>query len=183
MNTESDELLREPPVAGNEVDTLLGSLERVRRIFIWKCGDLSSAGLRAKLPPSDMTLGGMVKHMAAVEEEYFSHRLFGRELGPPWDTADWDADRDWEWHSAGEDSPDELYALWHKAVKLSRANVAEALAAGGLDRPGGFTWPDGRTPSMRRLIIDIIEEYARHAGQADLIRESVDGVVGEDPPE
>ena len=59
--------------------------------------------------------------------------------------------------------------------------VAEAIAGGGLDRPACYTWPDGRTPSLRRLLIDMIEEYARHVGHADLIRESVDGLVGEDP--
>jgi hypothetical protein len=66
-------------------------------------------------------------------------------------------------------------------VGRSRTLVAEAIAGGGLDRLASFTWPDGRTPSLRRLLIDMIEEYARHVGHADLIRESVDGLVGEDP--
>ena len=57
------------------------------------------------------------------------------------------------------------------------------LADGGLDRLSALTWPDGRTPSLRRLLIDMIEEYARHVGHADLIREAVDGLVGEDSPE
>jgi hypothetical protein len=60
--------------------------------------------------------------------------------------------------------------------------IAEALAEGGLDRLSSSTWPDGRAPSLRRTLIDVIEEYARHVGHADLIRESVDGLVGEDPP-
>jgi hypothetical protein len=72
-------------------------------------------------------------------------------------------------------------SLWQDAVDRSRTLVAEAAAAGGLDRLADFTWPDGRTPSLRRLIVDMIEEYARHVGHADLIRESVDGLVGEDP--
>jgi hypothetical protein len=59
--------------------------------------------------------------------------------------------------------------------------VAAAVADGGLDRPAAFTSPDGRSPSLRRLITDMIEEYARHVGHADMIRESVDGLVGEDP--
>jgi hypothetical protein len=94
----------------------------------------------------------------------------------------WDADRDWEWHSAADDTPEQLYALWHDAVARSRSLVAEALADGGLDRLARRTWPDGRAPSLRRVLIDTIEEYARHVGHADLIRESVDGLVGEDPP-
>jgi uncharacterized damage-inducible protein DinB len=175
--------MREPPAAGNEVDTLLGSLERQRRTFAWKCGNLDAAGLQASLKPSTMTLGGLLKHMAVVEDYYFSVKLHGRAQHPPFDIAPWDTDPDWEWHSAAADSPAELMSLWKEKVARSRVLVAEAIADRGLDRPAEFTWPDGRTPSLRRLLIDMIEEYARHTGHADLIRESVDGLVGEDPAE
>jgi uncharacterized damage-inducible protein DinB len=183
MGSDNDTVMHEPPAAGNEVDTLLGSLERQRRTFAWKCGNLDAAGLRATLGPSTMTLGGLLKHLAAVEDYYFSVKLHGRGQHPPFDTAPWDADRDWEWHSAAADSPAELMSLWKEVVARSRAQVAEAIADGGLDRPASFTSPHGQAPSLRRLLIDIIEEYARHTGHADLIRESVDGLVGEDPPE
>jgi len=181
MDSGSDATLREPPMAGNELDTLLGALERQRGYVAWKCGNLDSAGLRATLGPSSVSLGGLLKHMAAVEANMFSVRLHGRDPGPPWNTVDWDADPNWEWRSAAEDSPEQLVGLWRDAVGRSRILVAEAVADGGLDRLASFTWPDGRTPSMRRLLIDMIEEYARHVGHADLIRESVDGLVGEDP--
>jgi pimeloyl-ACP methyl ester carboxylesterase len=171
----------EPPAAGDETATLLGSLDRQRTILAWKCGGLDEAGLGATLAPSSMTLGGLLKHLALIEDHYLSVRLFGRDPAPPWDTVDWDADPDWEWHSAAEDSPEELYALWQDAVARSRSAVTEALADRGLDRLT-LAWPDGRAPSLRRLLIDMIEEYARHVGHADLIRESVDGLVGEDPP-
>ena len=59
--------------------------------------------------------------------------------------------------------------------------LSEALAAGGLEQVTRWTWPNGRAPSLRRVMIDIIEEYARHVGHADLFRESVDGLTGEDP--
>jgi hypothetical protein len=172
----------EPPVAGDETATLLGSLERQRATLAWKCGGLDASGLGATLAPSSITLGGLLKHLALVEDDYFSRRLLGRELGPPWDTGDWDADPDWEWHSAAEDTPEQLVTLWQDAVARSRSAVAEALADGGLERLARRTWPDGRAPSLRRILIDLIEEYARHVGHADLIRESVDGLVGEDPP-
>jgi hypothetical protein len=173
----------EPPLAGDETATLLGSLDRERAIFAWKCGELDAAGLSATLTPSSMTLGGLLKHLAFVEDEYFSRRLLGRDLGPPWDTVDWDVDPDWEWNSAAEDSPEQLYALWQDAVACSRSAVAEALADGGLDRlVTGITNSRGESPSLRRILIDLIEEYARHVGHADLIRESVDGLTGEDPP-
>ncbi len=172
----------EPPVAGDETATLLGSLERQRATFAWKAGELDSAGLRAKVGASSMTLGGLLKHLALVEDHYFTFKLHGRKLGAPWDAVDWDADPDWEWHSATRDSPEDLYALWKSAVERSRASVDEALATGGVDQLAKFTWPDGRTPSLRRILIDLIEEYARHTGHADLIRESIDGLVGEDRP-
>ena len=171
-----------PPVAGDETATLLGSLERQRATLAWKCGGLDAAGLRATVAASSITLGGLLKHLALVEDDYFTRRLHGRELGPPWDTVDWDADPDWEWHSAAEDTPEQLQTLWQDAVARSRSAVTEALADGGLGQLARRTWPDGRSPSLRRILIDLIEEYARHAGHADLIRESVDGLVGEDPP-
>ena len=183
MSDDSETILREPPDAGNEIDTLVGSLERQRRTFAWKCGDLDAAGLRATRPPSTMTLGGLLKHLAAVEDYYFSVKLHGREQHSPFDTAPWDDDPDWEWQSAAGDSPAELMSLWQQTVGRSRVLVAEAMADGGLDRLASQTSPDGRTPSLRRLLIDLIEEYARHTGHADLIRESVDGLVGEDPPQ
>jgi hypothetical protein len=181
MDSDTDAVLREPPMAGDELGTLLGALERQRRYVAWKCGNLDSAGLRATLAPSTVTLGGLLKHLAVVEDDVFSVKLHGQDRRPPWDTVDWDADPDWEWRSAAADSPGQLMSLWQEGVGRSRTLVAEAIADGGLDQPASFTWPDGRTPSLRRLLMDMIEEYARHVGHADLIRESVDGLVGEDP--
>jgi hypothetical protein len=128
-----------------------------------------------------MTLGGLLKHLALVEDHTLGGKLLGRPYGPPWDTVDWDADPDWEWHSAAQDPPEQLMSLWQEAVARARASVAEAIAAGGLDFAGAQAWPDGRRPSLRRLLIDMVEEYARHVGHADLIRESIDGLTGEDP--
>ncbi len=181
MNSDSDAILREPPVAGNELDTLTGTLERLRGYVAWKCGNLDAAGLRATLGPSTMTLGGLLKHLALVEDDMFCVKLHGADRSPPWDTVDWDADPDWEWRTAAEDSPEQLMSLWQETVGRSRTLVADAVADGGLDRPAEFTSRGGQAPSLRRLLVDMIEEYARHVGHADLIRESVDGVVGEDP--
>jgi hypothetical protein len=171
-----------PPIAGDETATLLGSLERQRAILAWKCGGLDATGLTATVGASSMTLGGLLKHLALVEDEYVSVRLLGREPGPPWDRVDWDADPDWEWHSAAGDTPEQLMTLWQGAVSRSRSAVAEALAGGGLEQLARFTSSRGESPSLRRILIDLIEEYSRHVGHADLIRESVDGLTGEDPP-
>jgi hypothetical protein len=169
-------------MAGDETATLLGSLERQRTTLAWKCGGLDAAGLRARLAPSSITLGGLLKHLAAVEATTFSWKLLGRSPGAPWEGVDWDADPDWDWNSAAEDNPEQLYSLWQGAVDRSRSVVAEALANGGLDQLGRITNSRGESPSLRRILIDLIEEYARHVGHADLIRESIDGLVGEDPP-
>ena len=172
----------EPPIAGDETATLLGSLERQRATFAWKCGGLDAAGLQANVGTSSITLGGLLKHLALVEDDYFTGRILGRALGHPWDEADWNADPSWEWNSAGRDSPEDLYAIWRDAVARSRAVMDDVLAEGGVDQLTKFTTEDGRSPSVRRILIDLIEEYARHVGHADLIREAVDGLVGEDPP-
>src|SRR5882757_11557605 len=109
----------EPPIAGDETATLLGSLDRQRATLAWKCGGLDAAGLRATVGASPMTLGGLLKHLALVEDDHFSRKLLGRDPGAPWDTVDWDADPDWEWRSAAADSPGELMALWQDAVARS----------------------------------------------------------------
>ena len=181
VDTDDGALVREPPVSGTEAETLLGSLERLRGYVAWKCGGLDAPGMRATLGPSTMTLGGLLKHLALVEDDMFSVKLHGRPMCPPFDAVDWDADRDWEWRTAADDTPEQLMTLWRETVGRSRRLTGEALTDGGLDRPAAYSWPDGRTPSLRRLLVDMIEEYARHVGHADLIRESVDGLVGEDP--
>ena len=170
------------PIAGDETATLLGALEREREIFAWKCGGLDAAGLQTTLGPSTITLGGLIKHLALVEDEYFSNRLLGRAPGPPWNSVDWDADPNWEWRSAASESPEQLIALWQGAVARSRSAVSDVLSRGGLGQLASYTNARGESPSLRRILIDIIEEYGRHNGHADLIRESVDGLVGEEPP-
>jgi uncharacterized damage-inducible protein DinB len=178
--TELDEQGRpEPPPAGDEIETLVGFLDFHRATLAWKSGGLDAAGLTATVGTSTMTLGGMLKHMAWVEDYWFSRRLHGRDPAPAWESVDWEADPDWEWNSATEDSPEELLELWQEAVERSRSLVAEALADDGIDRLAQRPWLDGRSPSLRWILVHMIEEYARHNGHADLIRESIDGLVGE----
>lgn len=170
-----------PPLAADETATLLGFLEYQRATLAWKCWGLDAAGLDAKVGASAMTLGGLLKHMAYVEDLWCSRWLLGREPAPPWDTVDWEADRDWDWHSAADDTPDELFTLWLGFGARSRSLVGAALAAGGLDRLATgipASWGP-EPPSLRWILCHMIEEYARHVGHADLLRESVDGATGE----
>ena len=172
----------EPPVAGSETEHLVGALDRLRTTFRWKAGDLDATGLQTRIGASSLTLGGLLKHLALVEDHLFTTKLRGEPPGEPWETTYRDDVPDWEFVSAADDSPDQLYALWDGAVERSRARLDEALADGGLDQLVHAAWPNGRHASLRRLVCDLIEEYGRHTGHADLLREAVDGLVGEDPP-
>ncbi|SDK15804.1 DinB family protein [Streptomyces indicus] len=171
----------EPPLAGTEAEAVLGALERQRATLEWKCSGLDAAGLRATLGTSTVTLGGLLKHLAHVEDSHFSRLWLAAPAGPPWDAVDWEKDPDWAYRTAADHTPDELLTLWRDAVARSRAVVERALAQGGLDQLGAFVTRSGGRPNLRRILLDLVEEYARHAGHADLIRESVDGLVGEDP--
>ncbi|RKN45618.1 DinB family protein [Streptomyces hoynatensis] len=169
----------EPPLAEDEASTLLGFLDYQRATLEWKCAGLDAAGLAARVGPSSMTLGGMLKHLAYVEDSWCSVFLHGNAPGAPWDTVDWKADPDWDWHSAAGEDPERLRALWRASVARSRELVAAALAEEGPGRLARRSWPDGNTPSLRWILCHLIEEYARHNGHADLLRESVDGSTGE----
>jgi Protein of unknown function (DUF664) len=172
----------EPPIAGTEIEHLVGALERLRATFRWKADALDTAGLQARIGASSLTLGGLLKHLASVEDYIFTTKLSGEPIGAPWDGSGWDGSNDWEFASAAADTPEQLYALWDGAVERSRARLDAALTNGGLDQLVHVSGPDGRHASLRRLVCDLIEEYGRHTGHADLLREAVDGRVGEDPP-
>ena len=164
----------EPPAAGSEAEQLVGALDRLRWTFRWKADGLDRAGLNARLGPSTLTLAGLLKHLAATEDYQFAVKFAGEPMGPPWDGNGWDGSNDWEFSSAADDDPAELYALYDASVERSRTRLREI---GPLDQLSH----DGRV-SLRRLICDLVEEYGRHTGHADLLREAVDGRVGEDPP-
>ncbi|MGW0226719.1 mycothiol transferase [Actinopolymorpha singaporensis] len=183
--TETDQSIDppwEPPLAGTETEHLLGALNRLRTTFRWKAGHLDAAGLQTRIGGSSLTLGGLLKHLALVEDYTFTGKLRGESPGEPWETIYRDDVPDWVFVSAADDSPADLYALWDGAVERSKARLDAALADGGLDQLVHASSADGRHASLRRLVFDLIEEYGRHTGQADLLREAVDGVVGEDPP-
>ena len=171
----------EPPFAGTEVEHVLGALERLRTTFRWKADDLDEAGLHTRAGASPLTIGQLLKHLAFAEDHMFTVKLRGEPVGEPWNLAEWDSP-EWPFTSAAQDTPAQLYAHWDDAVARSRERVAAALADGGLDRPAHVSGPDGEPVSLRRLLFDLIEEYGRHTGHADLLRETVDGRVGEDPP-
>lgn len=172
----------EPPLAGTETQHLVGALERLRMTFRWKADDLDSVGLRARIGVSTLTLGGLLKHLARVEDEIFTVKLSGEPMGAPWDSIEWGGDDDPEFDSAVNDSPEHLYSLWDGAVARARARLDTFLVDGGPEQLVHVATSAGERASLRRLLFDLIEEYGRHTGHADLLREAVDGRVGEDPP-
>jgi uncharacterized damage-inducible protein DinB len=171
----------DPPLRGDEVSVLRAFLDYHRDTFRWKCSGLTQQQLAQAHGPSDMTLGGMMKHLAVVESGWFEETFQGGEQMPPFDTVDWDADRDWEWHTAKDDSPQELRDLFDEAVRRADAVIDAALATdAGLDATSVRTDRREQTPfSLRWIMVHMIEEYARHNGHADLIREAIDGETGE----
>jgi hypothetical protein len=177
----SEETPWEPPLAGTEVEQVVGALDRLRWTFRWKTDGLYAAGLGLRIGASSLTLGRLLKHLAVVEDHTFHVKLAGEPLPTVWDDNGWDDDDDWELTSADADEPATLYALWDSAVERSRARVTAVLATGGLDQ-AVHIGAHGQHASLRRLLLDTLEEYGRHLGHADLLREAVDGRTGEDPP-
>ena len=113
----------EPPLAGTEEEALLGALDRLRGYLLWKCGRLDADGIRQTLGPSTLTLGGLLKHLAAVEATTFAWKLHGRRPFPPFDTADWD-DPEWHLRVDDDDTPESLERLYRESVAQGRALVA-----------------------------------------------------------
>ena len=124
---------------------------------------------------TDLTLGGMVKHLAFVEDWWFGRHLMDSQ-SEPWSSVDWSDDGDWDWHSAADDTPEELWALWEAAVARSQSAVSrDPRPARESARPRR----DGTPFTLRWVLAHMVAEYARHLGHADLIRQSVDGQVGD----
>ncbi|WP_369372814.1 DinB family protein [Promicromonospora sp. Populi] len=183
MSSATSQIPRtEPPVAADEVATLRGFVDFYRATIRRQCDGLTVEQLRTPHPPSTMTLAGMLKHLAYVEDVWFNVRLAGNEPAPPWDTVDWAADRDWDWNSALEDTPEQLTAGFDDAVAASERILDRVLAhvpdrASALDQVAVRTGHHGKNLTLRWILVHMVEEYSRHAGHADLLREALDGAT------
>lgn len=168
----------EPPLAADEIRTLLGFLDYQRATLEWKCRGLSDEQLRAPLHPTSMTLAGLLSHLSYVEDYWFTVVVSESAPGEPWASIDWAADADFDWHRAADVSGQQLRAEWANAVETSRSIVDRALCGNGLDgvHPA---WGGRGQASLRWVLVHMIEEYARHNGHADLLREATDGQTGE----
>ncbi len=166
---------RDPDSAADERTTLNQFLDYQRDTLLLKTDGLTGEQLGRRLPPSSLTLGGLLKHLALVEDIWIQHRFLGLPQREPWASAPWAEDPDWEFHSAERDDPAQLRALYRATCDRSRL----AVAAAGLDDRSVAVDREGEHRSLRWILVHLIEETARHNGHADLLREAVDGSVGE----
>ena len=166
----------DPPQAGPELDQLTGVLDSQRETIQRKTAGLTREQLAQQIPTSSLTLGGLLNHLALVEDSWFRVRFAGLPDDELWAGVDWDADPDYEFRTAAELEPDELRRRYERACARSREVVA---AAGDLDQLSVQPRGNGARFPLRWVLLHMIEETARHAGHADLLREAIDGTTGE----
>lgn len=160
------------PLAADERTSLLAFLDFLRADFVDRAFGLEHAELQIPLAPSTLTLSRLIGHMAFVEEIWFRIRFDGQEPEATWAAIDWEADPDGEMTLAQTWTVDDLNERFAVAVADSNARIE---AASSLDQLSAATNQDGEHWNLRWILIHMIEEYARHCGHADLIRESIDG--------
>lgn len=163
--------------AGPEREQLVEFLDYFRAVLRRKAEGLSDADLHRPLPVSSLTIGGLIRHMTLVEDIWFPGFMQDTEL-EPWASAPWREEADWELTTAAEYGAADLLAAYDEACARSRAIQAEYDSLDVLaKRQRGD--PAASTPDLRWIMLHMIEEYARHCGHADFLREAIDGQVGD----
>jgi uncharacterized damage-inducible protein DinB len=157
------------PVAGTEKEVLTGFLDHYRATILAICEGLSDEDLRRPMVPSGTTLLGMIKHLAYVERGWFRETIAGDQVEYPFDAEDPDADLRIERH----ESTEEILDLYRSECSRSRQIIGTVSLddlVKGEERSADY--------NVRWVIVHMIEETARHAGHADIIREQLDGSTG-----
>lgn len=167
----TDDTREPPPNTGGEREALTTTLDWHRATFELKCAGLTQEQLSERAaPPSGLSLHGLVRHLAGVERWWFRIQLTGEDV-PLLYYSDEDPEQDFD-DLAGDAA--QAFAVWHAECERSRRIVeaAESLEVTGIRRS------TGEPISLRRILINMIAEYARHDGHADLLREKIDGATG-----
>jgi hypothetical protein len=160
-----------PPPAAGERETLTGLLDWHRQTFEQKCSGVPAARLSERgVTPSGLSLHGLIRHLAGIERWWFRVQFAGEQV-PLLYYSDDDPDQDFE---SLDGDPDEALAVWRAECDRSREIVA---GVSSLDQTGTML-RTGQPISLRRILVDMIAEYARHNGHADLLRERIDGATG-----
>jgi uncharacterized damage-inducible protein DinB len=163
----------DPPFIADERPMLESWLEYHRATLALKCDGLSAEQLRMRaVPPSTLSLLGLVRHMAEVERSWFQRTIAGREAPPRYYSK---ADPDGDFDNVDDADPDEAFATWREECDASRHVLAGIVS---LDDPALGVRP-GESVSVRWIVVHMIEEYARHNGHADLLRQCIDGATGD----
>ncbi len=166
----------DPDPDGSEFSLLVQYLDYQRETMLSKTDGLTQQQLVQKHRPSELTLAGLLYHLSLVEEDWMEVRFSGLEDREPWGTVDWEADPNWEFRTAAKLKPEHLRDRYREACERSRQVVS---AAAGPDQLSAKALHDGRHFSLRWVLLHLIEETSRHAGHADLLREAIDGTVGD----
>ena len=161
---------------GAERQVLLAQLDQLRGVVLTKVAGLDDDQLKLCWAPSTMSLGGLLSHLANVEDWWMNQVIAQERPRQPWRDAPWHEDRDWDWHRAHGLTAEQLIAEFEDAVAMSRQilgnepslNTTVALRHGG----------QSEMVSVRWVVVHLLAEYARHCGHADLMREAIDGATG-----
>lgn len=156
---------------------LLGQyLDYQRETVLAKTDGLDREQMARRMPSSDLSLAGLLRHLALVEEVWAEGRFLGLPLREPWSGVDWKAYPEWDFRTAGDVEPEQLRRRYRDACDRSRRVLSEAS---DLDQLSAKPLADGRHFSLRWMLLHLVEETARHAGHADLLRELIDGSAGD----
>ena len=163
-----------PAQNAGEREMLAGWLEHHRGILIWKCEDLAAEQLRRRaVLPSALSLLGLVRHMAEVERGWFQQVFLGENVPDLYDRS---ADEDADFNDVDQADPAGAFHVFERECAVSRQVVAQAASLDVLSEQASER--TGQSWSLRWIVTHMIEEYARHNGHADLLRERVDGSTG-----
>ena len=160
----------------SERESLEQYLDYQRETILRKTEGLTQEQLGQRIPTSALTLAGILYHLALVEEDWFEVKFLGQEDREDWQGIDWDADPEYEFRTALAKDPDWLRRRYRDACDRARQVTA---AADSLDDVSVSTRVGGKPFTLRWVMLHLIEETARHAGHADLLREAIDGTTGE----
>ena len=161
-----------PPLRGSERETLRAFLDYHRDTLAMKCEGLSDEQLRERSsPPSTLSLLGLVRHMAEVERVWFRRVMNAEHVGMVWSDEENDFQRAYD---ATGSTRAEAFAAWEAEVAIARRVEREATSLDVTAHQARW----GEDVSLRLVMMHMIQEYARHNGHADLLREAVDGTVG-----
>jgi hypothetical protein len=159
-----------PDLAAGERTSLEQFLDHQRRLVLTALDGVGDEDAGAVLlPATGMTIGGIVKHLARMEDLWFQEKLRGVPMPEPWVSAPFDLDPDWDFHSGREDSVGDLRTLYGSACDRSRSAAALFPDLGHLAARTSF---GGRTVSLRWIFVHMIEETAQHRGHLDLLKDA-----------